>query len=110
MASGPIPRDLAEAFRSALLFYRSSWTPAFHGPEVSINGRSSTIEKVCRLVAESTDELPKELLVSLLACMDDRYRGPKSDLEKHSTYQTASRCLLLLLRDREADWRKRRLR
>jgi hypothetical protein len=105
-APDAIPPNLAEAFRDALLFYRTSWTPAAHGPEVSIKGRAFTITAVCHLVSEFADELPQNILPYLLDRMDLRYANLKEELVTHPTYKTAALCLAKLIRDSTTEYER----
>ena len=90
MAPNPIPQDLAEGFRDALSFYRTSWSPADHGPEVSIGGRPYTILAVCELVSEFDDRLPQEILYWFIGRMDARYADLKDYLAR--TYSKITGC------------------
>jgi hypothetical protein len=106
MASKPIPRELAEGFRDALSFYRTSWSPAAHGPEVSIGQKPYTIRAVCALVEPFTDTLPENVLITLYGCMDSRHAALRKEIVASPTYKVASQCFLKLIQDREAEYRQ----
>jgi hypothetical protein len=106
MSTDLIPRDLAQGFRDAVEFYRSSWSPAVHGREVSINGRAFTISAVCSLVAGFTDQLPEDVQHDLLDCLDISHADLKNVLAQHPTYAAGSRCLLKVMQDREASYHR----
>jgi len=93
MSTDSIPVHLARGFRDAVDFHQSSWSPAVHGREVSINRKSYKINQVCDVVSEYTDNLPDDLLVRFLDAMDLRYVKLKDELAKHPTYQVAAICL-----------------
>jgi hypothetical protein len=62
MSTDPIPAHLARRFRDAVDFYQSSWSPAVHGREVSINRKSCKINQVCEVVSDYTDNLPDDTM------------------------------------------------
>ncbi len=82
VAPDPIPPELAEGFRDALSFYQTSWSPAEHGPEVSIEGRPHTILAVCARVSEYDERLPQDILYWFLGRMDVRYTDLKDYLAR----------------------------
>jgi len=105
MTSNPIPGHFAQGFRDALGCYRTSrWLAALY-PGVNIEGKSFTISQVCDLVEGFTDELPKDVLQSLLEQMDTRYDHLKVRLNANPTYQIGARCLRTLVQDKEAEYR-----
>ena len=104
MPTNPIPAHLARGFRHAVDFYQSSWSPAVHGREVSINRKSYKIKQVCDLVSDYTGNLPDDLLVRLLDAMDLRYAKLKDDLAEHPTYRVAAICLRRLIDDAEREY------
>ena len=107
MVSDPILPVLAEGFRDAVSFYQTSWSPAEHGPEVSIEGRPYTILAVCALVSEFDDQLPQEILYWFIGRMDARYTDLKDYLVSHPTYKTAALCLSKLIRDSKAEYERK---
>jgi hypothetical protein len=107
VAPDAIPAKLAEAFQDALSFYRTSWSPAEHGPEVSIEGKPHTIVAVCSLVSQFDDPLPQAILYWLLGHMDARYTDLKDYLATHPTYKSAALCLSKLIRDRTTEYERR---
>jgi len=107
MSTDPIPAHLARGFRDAIDFYQSSWSPAVHGREVSINRKSYKISQVCDVVSDYTDNLPDDLLVRLLDAMDLRYAKLKDDLAQQPTYQVGAICLRRLIEDAEREYWER---
>src|ERR1700730_14408731 len=107
VAPDPIPPELAEGFRDALSFYRTSWSPAEHGPEVSIEGRPYTILAVCAQVSKFDDPLPQDILYWFLGHMDARYTDLRDYLATHPTYKSAALCLSKLIRDSKAEFERR---
>jgi hypothetical protein len=107
MAPDAIPRDLAEAFQDAVSFYRNSWSPAEHGPEVSIEGKRYAILDVCALVSKFDDPLPQATLYWFLGHMDARYTDLRDYLASHPTYKSAALCLSKLIRDSKTEYERR---
>jgi hypothetical protein len=106
MVSDPILPVLAEGFRDAVSFYQTSWSPAEHGPEVSIEGRPYTLPAVCAWVSKFDDRLPQDILYWFLRHMDARYTDLKDYLVSNPTYNTAALCLAKLIRDRTTEYER----
>jgi hypothetical protein len=106
MPTDPIPQDLARAFRDAVDFFQSSWSPAVHGREVSVEGKGHKIGDVCRLVAYYAEDLPADLLHRLLSEMDLRHAKLKDELAQHPTYGVAAKCLSKIIEDREKEYQQ----
>jgi hypothetical protein len=102
----PIPRHLMEAFHDAVSLF-PIWSAALAEREVSIKGTPYTMSEVCRLVAGFRDPLPHSVFDELLSHMHAEPIERKFELSRKPSYATAARCLLKLIENRKAAYRRR---
>ena len=104
LPSEPIPHYLRDAFYGAVQFY-PNWTPADHGPLVSMEGRRYTIGQVCDLaIGFRDDPLPDNLVGNLMYFLNAGDRDLMEDLAKDRSYSGGARYLLKLMDRRTADY------
>jgi hypothetical protein len=108
MADGAIPPNLAEAFGVAVICLEKDFDPAQPGSEcVPIDGKCRPISEVCELVGVYNDTLPKEDADRLFSQMRAQHDDLRADLRRAETYAVGARCLLRLMDDRIADYKRR---
>jgi hypothetical protein len=100
--SEPISRHLRDAFYGAVQLY-PDWTAFGHGPFVSVDGRRYTIGEVCNLAIEIGDELPDDLLGSLMFFLNAGDRDLLEGLAKDRSYAGGARYLINLMIRRAAE-------
>jgi len=94
----PIPKELAEGFNDAVGRFRFSWSPALHGPEVSIDQIPYTIDAVCRLVMSFNDRLPDALADELLDISTGYEENDlRTQLANERSYAAGAQCLLRVM-------------
>jgi hypothetical protein len=97
----PIPDQLCQAFRDAVLLY-VDWNPALSEPEVQIGDSSHAISAVCALVEKFDDRLPDEIFERLILHIREiRYTLLRQKLVAGHSYAAAGRCFLRLIEDRK---------
>jgi hypothetical protein len=102
----PIPLNLAEAFAEAVSRFQLTWSPAEHGPEISIGRKPFSLKAVCSLVDSFEDKLPDDVFDVLDLCLDATQIRSKEDLGRNQTYAAGARCLRKLIEDRESEYRR----
>jgi hypothetical protein len=100
--SEPISRHLRDAFYGAVQLY-PDWTAFGLGPVVSVDGRRYTISEVCNLAIEIRDELPDDLLGSLMFFLNAGDRDLLEGLAKDRSYAGGARYLINLMNRRAAE-------
>jgi hypothetical protein len=94
--------DEREAFHEAVYRF-GEWSPALpEHPKVMIKGQAHTIREVCGLMT-AIDELPDGVVGDLLSYFEhDVHSDLTQELSEHRTYAVGGRCLLELMKRREA--------
>jgi hypothetical protein len=108
-ASAASPTDFTRAFCEGVMRFRDEWNPAATEFSVNINGKAFAISDVCKFVEDLHDHLPEAVLDRLLAEMHDPRRAHlKAKLTTYPSYSTAVECVLMLMHDSKAAFRRLR--
>jgi hypothetical protein len=100
-----IPPDLERAFMETVWGY-SDW--GFEGPEpeVSIERQRFTLSAVCRFVSKFDAPMPNVIYSKLLSVIDATHAELAEQLTNNRSYASGALCLLKLIDDREAEYRR----
>jgi hypothetical protein len=103
----PIPTDLSAAFHRAVWSFRD-WGFARFEPSVSVNQNPFLMSAVCDLVIKFRDPLPSNVFDKLLSYTLEGPPSLRRDLVEDRSYATGARCLLKMVRDRNAKYQQQR--
>ena len=106
LSSDPIPSDLIEAFDQVVRFV-SDWRPPEPEREVRLKGTFYTMSEVCGLLGTSSVRLPADIFDHLSSVyMDASHKHLSEKLGAERTYAAGAYCLLKLIDDRKAEYRR----
>lgn len=107
LSSDPIPSYLIEAFHQVVRFC-SDWRPPEPEREVTIKGTFYTMSEVCGLLSTCSVRLPADIFDQLyVVYMDASHTHLREKLDAERSYAAGAYCLLKLIDDRKADYRRR---
>ena len=98
--SQPIPRDLANAFCTAVMRYQDGGN-GNPDPTVGFRGQTEPISTICAMVEPfKSDQIPDDIFARLCSYVPLGDKKFKSDLDGDRSYSIAADCLLQLIQRR----------